>query len=53
MKAPIRMLDVVALTVDVPDRDLRQGQVGTVVEELAPDMNGRDLSPNPLVVLSF
>ena len=34
---PIRVLDVVALTVDLPEQDLRRGQVGTVVEQLAPD----------------
>lgn len=30
----IKMLDVVALTQDDPDRGLRRGQVGTVVESL-------------------
>jgi hypothetical protein len=29
-----RLLDVVALTVDLPDRGLVQGQVGTIVETL-------------------
>jgi len=29
-----RLLDVVALTVDLPDRGLVQGQVGTIVEPL-------------------
>ena len=46
---PIELLDVVALTDDLPERDLQRGQVGTVVEELAPgvfqvefsDDNGR------------
>jgi len=33
----IRLLDVVALTVDHPDRGLVRGQVGTVVELLGPD----------------
>ncbi len=32
----IKLLDVVALTKDLPDRKLAQGQVGTVVELLAP-----------------
>ena len=32
----INLLDVVALTEDLPDRKLRRGQVGTVVEFLAP-----------------
>ena len=31
-------LDVVALTQDVPDRGRTRGQVGTVVEILAPDV---------------
>jgi hypothetical protein len=33
----IRLLDVVALTEDLPERGLVRGQVGTVVEELPPD----------------
>jgi len=32
---PVRQLDVVALTADLPDRRLVRGQVGTVVERLA------------------
>jgi hypothetical protein len=35
---PIRLLDVVALTGDLPDRSLGRGQVGTAVEELGPDV---------------
>ena len=31
----IKLLDVVALTADLPGRNLRRGQVGTVVEILA------------------
>jgi hypothetical protein len=31
----IKLLDVVALTVDLPEYNLWRGQVGTVVEELA------------------
>lgn len=34
----IRVLDVVALVDDIPERGLRRGQVGTVVEALAPDV---------------
>jgi len=34
----IQSLDVVALLVDLQDRGLRRGQVGTVVETLAPDV---------------
>lgn len=36
MKDKIDILDVVALTVDLPERGLYRGQVGTVVEILAP-----------------
>jgi hypothetical protein len=36
MKDAIDILDVVALTGDLPERDLYRGQVGTVVETLAP-----------------
>lgn len=32
----IRLLDVVALIADLPERHLLRGQVGTVVETLAP-----------------
>lgn len=38
MNPEIRLLDVVALTEDIPDRDLQRGQVGTVVELLGPDV---------------
>ena len=34
----IRVLDVVALTKDIPEGGLLRGQVGTVVESLGPDM---------------
>jgi hypothetical protein len=45
----INLFDVVALTEDLPEWNLRRGQVGTVVETLAPgvfevefsDTNGR------------
>jgi Domain of unknown function (DUF4926) len=36
MTQDIHVLDVVALTEDVPDRGLLRGQVGTVVESLSP-----------------
>ena len=36
MSNAIRLLDVVALTEDLPERGLSHGQVGTVVEALAP-----------------
>ena len=38
MNSTIQLLDVVALTDDVPDMGLARGQVGTVVEVLAPDV---------------
>lgn len=36
-KKKIRLLDTVALLDDLPDRNLKRGEVGTVVEILAPD----------------
>lgn len=38
MKQKIELLDTVALVQDIPDRDLSLGEVGTVVELLAPDV---------------
>lgn len=38
MNETIKLLDVVALVVDLPQRKLVKGQVGTVVEVLAPDV---------------
>jgi len=35
MKDPIQLLETVALTVDVPNLNLRRGQVGTVVDLLS------------------
>lgn len=34
---PIKILDVVAVIADLPALGLTRGQVGTVVEQLAPD----------------
>ena len=56
MNAQIRLLDVVALTEDIPDRGLLRGQVGTVVESLGPgvfevefvDNEGRTYATLPL-----
>ncbi len=56
MPNEIQILDVVALTVDVPDRGLLRGQVGTAVETLAPgvfevefcDNDGRTYASMPL-----
>jgi len=63
----IRLLDVVALTVDLPEHNLWQGQVGTVVEILAhgnafevefSDSKGRTykslgLRPDQIMVLHY
>ncbi len=38
MADAINLLDVVALTEDLPQRGLARGHVGTVVEELAPNV---------------
>jgi len=37
-KKQIELLDTVALLEDMPERDLDRGEVGTVVELLAPDV---------------
>lgn len=63
----VKLLDVVALTVDLPQYNLWRGQVGTVVETLAEgagfevefsDRNGRTyeslgLYPDQIIVLRF
>ncbi|MDC8449787.1 MAG: DUF4926 domain-containing protein [Nitrospira sp.] len=38
MNPEIRLLDVVALTEDIPDRSLLRGQMGTMVEVLGAGM---------------
>jgi hypothetical protein len=67
MNNQIKLLDVVALTVDIPEHDLSRGQVGTVVELLKEgaayevefsDRNGRTykslgLRPDQLMVLRY
>ncbi len=40
----MKLLDVVALTEDLPQKGLRKGQVGTVVERLASQMYEVDFS---------
>jgi Domain of unknown function (DUF4926) len=66
-KNTVKLLDVVALTVDIPEYNLWRGQVGTVVELLADgaafevefsDRNGRRyesiwLNPEQIMVLYF
>jgi hypothetical protein len=46
MKQKVNLLDVVALTQEVPDRDLPLGQVGTVVEFLAPGVYEVEFTDN-------
>jgi hypothetical protein len=67
MGTSIKLLDVVALTVDLPGHNLWRGQVGTVVEILAggaafevefSDRNGRTyeslgLRPDQIMVLHY
>ena len=67
MTRPIKLLDVIALTVDLPEYNLWRGQVGTVVEILAGgaanavefcDRNGRTyesvgLRPDQIMVLHY
>jgi hypothetical protein len=67
MTSPIKLLEVVALTVDLPEYNLWRGQVGTVVEILASgtafevefsDRNGRTyetlgLRPDQIIVLHY
>jgi hypothetical protein len=45
-RTPTRSLDVVALIEDLPERGLSRGQIGTVVEELAPDVFEVEFSDN-------
>lgn len=44
MDRQIQLLDVVALTADLPDRGLVKGQVGTVVETLSPGVHEIEFS---------
>ena len=46
MSARMRVLDVVALTENLPQHGLRRGQVGTVVETLAPGVFEVEFSDN-------
>ncbi|MGE0087595.1 MAG: DUF4926 domain-containing protein [Desulfococcaceae bacterium] len=62
----MKLLDVVALTEDIPELKLYRGQVGTIMEEYEPqvfevefsDMRGRTYAPetlnaNQLMVLRY
>jgi hypothetical protein len=66
MMQSVQLHDVIALLVDIPDRGLRRGQVGTVVESHGNDVfevefsddNGRTyamlpLSNNQFIVLHY
>ena len=46
MQTTLQLLDVVALTEDLPEHGLYRGQVGTVVEILAPDVFEVEFSDN-------
>ena len=46
MRAAVNVLDVVALTEDLSNRGLYRGQVGTVVESLAPGVFEAEFSDN-------
>lgn len=46
MKNKVKLLDVVALTDDLPERKLARGQVGTVVEVLAPKVYEVEFTDN-------
>ena len=46
MQKTIKLLDVVALTEDFPEQGLVKGQVGTVVEDLAPNVYEVEFSDN-------
>ncbi len=46
MPAKIPLLQTVALLIDMPEHGLARGQVGTVVEELAPDVYEVEFSDN-------
>jgi hypothetical protein len=46
MKQKIKLLDVVALTQELPGKELLVGQVGTVVELLGPDVYEVEFADN-------
>lgn len=51
----MKTLDVVALINDMPEKHLRRGQVGTIVEPLAADVfevEFSDLDGNPYAMLA-
>jgi len=46
MNDSLTLLDAVAVLEDLPDRGLRRGQVGTIVETLAPDVYEVEFADN-------
>ncbi len=46
MHGDLQLLDVVALVEDVPGEALQRGQVGTIVEQLAPGVYEVEFSDN-------
>ena len=46
MTSKIELLDLVAVTADLPEAGLQRGQVGTVVEILAPNVFEVEFSDN-------
>jgi hypothetical protein len=46
MENKVKLLDVVTLTEDLPEHELQRGQVGTVVEVLAPDVYEVEFADN-------
>ena len=46
MENNFKPLDVIALTVDIPDRHLRRGEVGTILDPLAPGIWDVEFSDN-------
>ncbi len=46
MKQEVKLLDVVTLAQDLPQHGLVRGQVGTVVEQYAPDAFAIEFSDN-------
>lgn len=46
MNIPIKLLDIIAITENMPEYNLYRGQVGTIVEMLAPDTYEVELSDN-------
>ncbi len=46
MKNDVKILDVIALTGDIPDQNLIKGQVGTIVEQLDENIYEVEFSDN-------